>query len=176
MNNHDVIDPPDKNAVIRVTTISVEITPEGEQRQTRSEAVSPGTSKWPDGSALTPIPTLPPRMNHNSIGGWSPLRPFAGLVSTYRLVHRALGRDGKLGVLYICLAAGLASILWRQYTVPIGIGGGLLVSGMLFVRTGAYREYLAAIENTHGVPPLDVVLRYNVDCLAQRIRVLWRRH
>lgn len=95
---------------------------------------------------------------------------------SYRLAREALGRNGKLGIIYICIAAGLASIVWRHYTVAIGIAGGLLVSGILFVRTGAYREYLAALEDTHGLPPLDAVVRYNVDYVMRRIRMPWRRH
>lgn len=84
-------------------------------------------------------------------------------------------RNGKLGIVYVCIAAGLASVVWRQASLFVGIAGGLLVSGILFVRTGAYREYLAAIEEAQGFPPLDVVVRYNFDYVVRRLRVLWHR-
>ena len=79
-------------------------------------------------------------------GRWSPFRPFVGLLVNYRVAREVLGARGQMSVLSMCIAAGLASVLWRHDTLLIGIVGGLLVTVVLFVRTGAYREYLAAIE------------------------------
>jgi hypothetical protein len=109
------------------------------------------------------------------MGSWSPLQPFAGMLANYRLAREALGAKGMMSLVSVCLAAGLASVLWRHSALTIGVASGLLVSGILFVRTGAYREYLAAIAETHGLPPLGAVLRYNVEYVVQRIGAPWRR-
>ena len=124
-----------------------------------------------------PAPRQPARSRpvRDALQRWSPFSPFAGIVAGYGVARAALGRNGKLGIVSICLTAGLASIVWRHATIPIGIAGGLVVSGILFVRTGAYHEYLAAIAEAHGVPPLGVVLRYNIGIMLCRIRALWRR-
>lgn len=127
-----------------------------------------------DGSVV-PMKPVAGDPRHGALRSWSPFRPFTGLRANYRLAREALRRNGTLGIVYVCVAAGLASVVWRHASLFIGIAGGLLVSGILFVRTGAYREYLAAIEEAQGVPPLGLVLRYNVERLWTRIRTLWRR-
>jgi hypothetical protein len=103
------------------------------------------------------------------------LEPLAEIVANQRLAREALGQSGRQGVLAICVVAGLASVIWRHDSFPIGIGGGVIVAGLLLVRTGAYREYLTAIETIHGFPPLTAVLRYNSACLRRTLRALWRR-
>jgi hypothetical protein len=176
MSTGDVIDPTDQYNSVRVTVTTIEIPTTAAQHQIIADEVRRAIAPIVGRDAHAYAPTQRPRPVRDALRRWSPFRPFAGLLTSYRLAAEALGRNGKLGVIYICIVAGLASIIWRHFTVPIGIAGGLLVSGILLVRTGAYREYLAALEDTHGVPPLDVVVSYNVHYLMQRIRVLWRRH
>ncbi|SRR5579883_1108395 len=115
------------------------------------------------------------RPKRDALRPWSPFRPFDAMRANWRMAHQALRRAGTMRVAYICLAASLAAMLWRQDAVLIGVAGGLVLSGMLLVRTGAYREYLAAIEDIHGAPSLGAVVRYNAEYAFKRIRSLWRR-
>lgn len=176
MSTGDVIDPTGQHSPVRVIMTTIEIPATAAQRLPNADEVCRAIAPFVGRDALVFTPAPRPRPVRDALRRWSPFKPLAGMFASYRLAREALGRNGKLGIVYICIAAGLASVVWRHYTIPIGIAGGLLVSGILFVRTGAYREYLAAVEDTHGLPPLDVVLRYNVDYVMRRIRVPWRRH
>jgi hypothetical protein len=176
VSNRDVVDSACQHGPVRVTVITIEIPATSAQRLTNNDEVRPAIAPFVGPDAMVHMPAQRSRPVRDVLRRWSPFRPFTDMLASYRLACEALGRDGKLGIVYLCIAAGLTSIVWRHYAVLIGVVGGLLVSGILFVRTGAYREYLAAVEDTHGIPPLDVVLRYNVDYLLRRIRALWRRH
>jgi hypothetical protein len=175
MSTSDVVDPTGRDAPLRVTVTTIEIPAETARCLSDADELRRAVTPFVAGGALTLAPAARHRPVRAALRRWSPLRPFIAMHANYRLAREALGARGAMSVVYVCIAAGVASLLWRHYTIPIGIAGGLLVSGILFVRSGAYREYLAAIEETHGLPPLGAILRYNVTYLVERIAARWRR-
>lgn len=175
MSHHEFIDLIAAKNAVQVKVATIEIPIEAVASVADADGLRRAVTQWTVGELVAVAPPERPRPVRATLRRWSPFRPFVGLLANYGLAREALGRTGKVSILYICIAAGLASVVWRHASIPIGIAGGLVVSGILFVRTGAYREYLAALEEAHGVPPLDVVLRHNVDHLLRRIRTLWRR-
>jgi hypothetical protein len=175
MSDSELIELTGNQDSVRVTVTTIEIPARVASNLTATDGVLGVIVRRVSGDAVRRELVGRPQPVRADLRRWSPFRPFTGMLTNYRLAREALGRSGKVGIIYICIGAGLASIIWRHASILIGIGGGLLVSGILFIRTGAYREYLDAIKDTHGVPPLDVVLRYNVEYLLHRIRALWRR-
>ena len=175
MRNHELMEGTESKNRTRVTVTIIEVPFRPGRSLADAEDLCGAVVRWNVGEGVALTPAERTRPVRDALRCWSPFRPFTGIFANYRLAREALGRSGRLGIVYVCIAAGLASIVWRHATIPIGIGGGLLVAGILFVRTGAYREYLAAIEDARGLPPLDVVLRYNGDYLLRRVRALWQR-
>jgi hypothetical protein len=175
MDQIECNEPPAHDRPVRITVATVEISAETARCLTNPDELRRAIAPLGAGATILLQSSKAQRPAHASRSRWSPLVPFATMRTNYRVASQALGASGRASVAYVCVSAGLASVVWRHYTLPIGIGGGLVVAAILFVRTGAYREYLAAIESAHGVPALGAVVRYNLDCVAQRIRVRWRR-
>jgi hypothetical protein len=170
----DVVGRGGQGDLIRVTVTTIEIPPEITRDLTSADELSRAVATlFPSDIVAAPAEGVKPA-GRRLLWRWSPLKPFATIRANYRTAREALGASGSMSLIYVCIAAGLASVVWRHAMVPISIVGGLLVAGILFVRTGAYREYLAAIEEVHGLPSLGIVIRYNIQCLLKEIKTRWR--
>ncbi len=157
---------------VRVTVTTIEVSAGAADRLLHLDETRRTRTPREGRHAALALPSEPPR---RELGQWFPLSPFKPLRANYLMARQALGAGGRMGVVYICIVAGLASVVWRHYTLPIGITGGLAVAAIMFVRTGAYREYLATIADAHGLPPVGEVARYNLACLTTWITTRWRR-
>lgn len=172
MSNSELIVPADQSTSLHITITTIDIPVQEAGRPASSEEISRALTQL--GVANAPV-AIPAGHVHSTSGHWSPMAPLRPFYTNYLLTRDALGSGGRMGVVYVCLTAGLASVVWRHYTLPIGIGGGLIVAAIMFVRTGAYREYLAAIKDAQGLPLASAVLRYNLACLSAWITTRWRR-
>ena len=156
MGNHEAAMPDEGQVLVRVTRDTIEIlsparNPQDCRRTERRRCPTRGGT------------TCTARAGHSGV-----VVAIATFLDYSQITLAAMPCEWRAGVVNVCTVAGLAAVVWRHDALLIGIVGGLLVSGILFVRTGAYREYLAAIEEMHGVPPLGAILRYNVVNLVQR--------
>ncbi|HLG72315.1 MAG TPA: hypothetical protein VK009_18000, partial [Chloroflexota bacterium] len=135
MSDYELIDGAGEHDSVRVTVTTIEMPAQVARGLTNADDVRRAVAPFVTGDAVAFSPSERPHPVRDTLRHWSPFRPFAGMLANYRLARAALGTSGKLGILYICVAAGLASVVWRHASIPIGIAGGLLVSVILFVRT-----------------------------------------
>ena len=93
---------------------------------------------------------------------WMPWHPFALIYRGYKEGYKeAASYPGLLRtVVWIAVATGVAAILWRQWTTPISVLGGLLAFLVVTARTGQLREVVDALEVGGGLPPILAVLQY----------------
>ncbi len=175
MGNDELTGSAGQEERVRITVTTIEVSAGAADRLPHLDETRRTPTPREGRHAVLALPLEPPRRERASVGQWSPLRPFKPLRANYLMARQALGAGGRMGVVHICIVAGLAAVVWRHYTLPIGITGGLAVAAIMFVPTGAYREYLATIADAHGMPPVGEVARYNLACLTTWITTRWRR-
>lgn len=101
---------------------------------------------------------------------WMPWHPVALVYRSYKEGYaEAACHPGLLrAILWIAVATGVAAILWRQWTAPISVLGGLLAFLLITARTGQLREVVVALQVADGLPPILAVLQYTWITLVRK--------
>jgi hypothetical protein len=103
---------------------------------------------------------------------WMPWHPFAVIYRGFKDGYVEAARYPGLlrTIVWIAVATGVAATLWRHWTTPISVLGGLLAFLVIIARTGQLREVVDALQAAGGFSPILTVLEHTWITVARKAR------